>query len=259
MTLRTLTEGKAAGAANMSRDGTLARRLEGGGIPPTVRIYGWEPPAVSIGYHQQEEDFDAEGLARAGIDLVRRPTGGRAILHWHEVTYCAVIPLSCGPPRAIYRMINEALIVGIRAMGIPAELSCSGGDLRQAYGTAAGIPCFSFSVKSEIQVGGRKIVGSAQRRFGRTVLQHGSFLLGTRHRDLARFVRPAGHRSADGIGADLASRTTEAETVLGRPVTFEEAAGALAAGFELYFSRTPENPGTPEVPGAVPSSLTLQA
>jgi lipoate-protein ligase A len=258
MTFRTLSDGKAAGAANMARDEGLARELSRGEIPPTVRIYGWDPPAVSIGYHQSEEDLDRGALARAGIDLVRRPTGGRAILHWDEVTYCAAIPLAFGSPRAIYAMVNEALLEGIRAMGIPAALRGADADLRRAYSSAEGVPCFAFSVKSEIQVGGRKLVGSAQRRYGSAVLQHGSFLLGPGHRELARFVRadgdfPPGSLSA-GIAADLAARTTEAGTVLGRPVGFVEAAEALAAGFERYFSRMP---APREFPGPRPASPTF--
>jgi lipoate-protein ligase A len=258
MTIRTLTDGKAAGAANMARDEELARELGGGGIPPTVRIYGWDPPAVSIGYHQREEEIDRAALDRSGIDLVRRPTGGRAILHWNEVTYCAVMPVSLGSPRAIYAMINEALLDGIRAMGIPAGLSGPGVDLRRAYATAGGVPCFSFSVKSEVQVAGRKLVGSAQRRFGNAILQHGSFLLGPEHRGLARFVLAPGDGPRDvvsaRIAADLGARTTDAGTVLGRPVPFAEAAGALAAGFGRYFSRMPD---PREFPGPARAPHTL--
>jgi len=251
MIFRVLLDGMAAGAANMARDELLARGLAGGEVPPTVRIYGWDPPAVSIGYHQSEEEIDRAALGRDGIDLVRRPTGGRAILHSREVTYCAALPLALGSPRAIYEMINEALLDGIRAMGIPAGLSGDGADLRRAYAGAGGIPCFSVSVKSEIQAGGRKLVGSAQRRYGAAVLQHGSFLLGPAHRELARYVRAPG--GADGAGAagggpglvasisaDLAERTTDASALLGREVSYAEAAAALAAGFERFFSRVPE-------------------
>ena len=256
MTFRTLNEGRAAGEANMTRDEQLARALGRGEIPPTARIYGWEPPAVSIGYHQSPDDLDREALSAAGIDLVRRPTGGRAILHWNEVTYCAVVPLSLGAPREIYSLINQALLEGIRAMGIPAGLSASGADLRHAYATARGIPCFSFSVASEIQSGGRKLVGSAQRRFGAAVLQHGSFLLGPEHRQLSRFIRSGGpgDAAAEAIAADLELRTTDATTVLGRPVGFAEAAGALAAGFERFFSGLR---GTPSFRPDAPSIASI--
>jgi lipoate-protein ligase A len=252
MTVRVLTEGMRTGAENMSRDAGLAEALRRREIGPAIRIYGWDPPAVSIGYHQDEEDFDAAALAAAGVGLVRRPTGGRAILHAHEVTYCAVLPLSAGTPRSIYRMINEALLDALRSMGIPARLSDDDPDLRRALAAPEGIPCFSVAVRSEIRSGGKKIVGSAQRRYGDVILQHGSFLLGTAHREIARFVRSG----AAAIGADLAAHTTEAETVLGRSVGFAEAAGAVAAAFERYFTRVRE---LREPPARHPASATLQA
>ena len=250
MTVRILREGPAGGASNMTRDETLARQLERGEIEPTVRIYGWAPPAISIGFHQREDDFDVPELKRAGIDLVRRPTGGKAILHAHEVTYCAVLPLSYGAPRLLYLMIHEALLGGIRSMGIPAELNAEDQDLRRAYATTGGIPCFSTSVGSEIQVAGKKLVGSAQRRFGRVVLQHGSFLLGAQHRELARFVRPADGSPDNDIAASLTTRTTDAESILGRPVSFNEAANALAEGFEQFFAHDP---------GRLDGDITAQA
>lgn len=258
MTVRPLTEGKARGAANMARDVELALSLGRGGAAPVVRIYGWDPPAVSVGHHQDEGEIDRAALAGAGFDLVRRPTGGRAILHWNEATYCAAVPSSLGSPRAVYAMINEALLEGIRAMGIDAVLAGSDDDLRRAWSTAEGVPCFSFSVRSEIRAGGRKLVGSAQRRFPGGVLQHGSFLLGPEHRALARFVRGAG--SADpavvraAVAAGLEARTTDASALLGRPVGFDEAAAALAAGFERYFSRVP---APAEPPGPDPAFPAL--
>ena len=96
MNVSILAEGRATGAGNMARDEALARALSSGEIGPTIRLYGWAPPSVSIGFHQEENDFDRAALARLGIDLVRRPTGGRAILHWHELTYCALLPLTAG-------------------------------------------------------------------------------------------------------------------------------------------------------------------
>lgn len=253
MNVRVLAEGTASGAANMARDEGLARALAAGGIGPTIRLYGWAPPCLSIGFHQDEGDFDRGALARLGVDLVRRPTGGRAILHWHEVTYCALVPLAAGSPRAIYGMLNEALLAGIRSMGIPAELAGPGPALKAAYASPSGIPCFTVSVKSEIQVGGRKLVGSAQRRYGDAVLQHGSFLLGAQHREIAGLVRAAAPGPRAAIAAAIAGTTTEAESVLGRVVSHEEASAALAAGFERYFSDTPD---IPRPSGAAPVFAT---
>ena len=158
MNVSILAEGRATGAGNMARDEALARALSSGEIGPTIRLYGWAPPSVSIGFHQEENDFDRAALARLGIDLVRRPTGGRAILHWHELTYCALLPLTAGSALdlcdaqrgAPRRNPLDGHRRGTRRPGGRAETACA---------AAAGIPCFTVSVKSEIG-GGRKIVGS---------------------------------------------------------------------------------------------------
>ncbi len=255
MKVAILAEGRAAGARNMARDEALARALARGEIGPTIRLYGWAPPCLSIGFHQDEAGFDRAGLSRLGVDLVRRPTGGRAILHWHELTYCALLPLSAGSPRSIYALLNEALLGGIRSMGIPAELAGSGPGpgLKSAYDAASGIPCFTVSVKSEIQAGGRKLVGSAQRRYGDVILQHGSFLLGAQHREIAALVSETAPGPRGEIAAALAERTTEAESLLGRAVTYDEARAAVLAGFERFFSDTPD---IPRPTGAVPDFAT---
>jgi lipoate-protein ligase A len=233
MTLRVIIDGPAAGRLNMEKDSALAEALDRGEIPPTLRLYSWNPPALSIGYHQSASDFDTEKLRAAGIDLVRRPTGGRAILHWHELTYAIVLPLSSGAPRALYERVHEALLAGIGSLGIAAVLGGSDEGLRAAYENPGGVACFSRSVRSEIQAGGKKLAGSAQRKTGRVVLQHGSFLLGTQHRRIAGFIRSG---TGGATAPDLTAGTTEAETILGRSVSFGEAADAVAASFTDRFS-----------------------
>lgn len=241
MTLRVIIDGPAPGARNMEADSALAAALDRGEIPPTLRLYSWNPPALSIGYHQSTGDFDVGTLRGAGIDIVRRPTGGRAILHWHELTYAIVLPLSAGTPRTLYERVHGALLAGITSMGIGAELGGSDEGLRGAYETPGGVACFSRSVRSEIQAGGKKLAGSAQRKTGAVILQHGSFLLGRQHRRLAEFIR-----RTDGGAAlpDFASGTTEAETILGRPVSFAEAADAVAEAFTTRFAAGDRPPMT---------------
>jgi len=233
----------------MEKDSALAAALDRGEIPPTLRLYSWDPPAVSIGYHQSAADFDGDKLRSAGIDLVRRPTGGRAILHWHELTYAIVLPLSSGAPRALYERVHDALLAGIRSLGIAAYLGGSDDGLRAAYDSTDGVACFSRSVRSEIQAHGKKLAGSAQRKTGGVVLQHGSFLLGTQHRRIAEFIR---NGTVGEAPPDLASGTIEAETILGRGISFGEAAEAVAASFANRFS-TADRPAAPVRRASIPA------
>jgi lipoate-protein ligase A len=215
----------------MELDAALARALDDGLIPPTIRFYGWRPHALSLGFHQDEEDVDAALLRHSGIDLVRRPTGGKAILHAHEATYCAVVPLEGTSPRAVYTFINACLIRGLALLGVRAELSEAGDDLRTLYRDAASLPCFTSSARSELLVAGRKLVGSAQRKIGGVVLQHGSVLIGPEHRAIAGLLAPRIRDARAAVERDLEAKTTEIESILGRSVTFDEVVRALKAGF----------------------------
>ena len=114
--------GRRRGLFNMQFDEYLAVKLSSGIGVPTLRLYGWDPPAVSIGFNQDAGEFDEEKLRRSGIDLVRRPTGGRAILHANELTYSVVLAAGGRTPKEIYRFISEGLLAGVRALGIAAEL-----------------------------------------------------------------------------------------------------------------------------------------
>lgn len=219
------------GAVNMELDGALARSLEEGRIPPTVRFYGWRPYALSLGYHQDEADVDAAALTRAGIDLVRRPTGGKAILHAHEATYCVVVPLGDQLPRDVYRFINECLIRGLALLGIEASLSGASDDFRALYQDPASLPCFTSSARSELLVGGKKLVGSAQRKMGPVILQHGSVLIGPAHRRIAEFLSERTRDARAAIERDLEAKTTDIEAILGRPVAYADVARALRQGF----------------------------
>lgn len=227
-----LDTGARPGAANMMVDETLALRLKEGIGLPTLRVYRWQPYAVSLGYHEPANDFDAGTLQGAGVDLVRRPTGGRAIFHAEELTYSVVMPLDHRGPRGLYRFINEALLAGVREMGINAVLAPAADPARPPGNNPSSIPCFASSARSEIQWRGRKLVGSAQRRYGEVILQHGSLLLGPAHRRIVNFLSPAAFAMRDEIERHLLNRTVELRTILGRDVTFEETAGCIRRGFE---------------------------
>jgi len=217
---------------NMEFDESLARRLQKEEGAQVFRLYGWSPPAISIGFNQNIEDFDIKKIGSAGMDIVRRPTGGRAILHAHELTYSIATLYGGESPRSIYRFINEALLRGLLYLGIHASLSQEETDFRKHYLEPDSVPCFSSSAKSEIHFEGKKLIGSAQRRFGSVILQHGSLLLGPDHRKIVDFLAPHLKASKKLLEETLAARTTDAESILGRSVSFEEAAAAIRRGFE---------------------------
>jgi lipoate-protein ligase A len=140
-----------------------------------LRVYGWSRPTLSLGRNQAARQRYDEARARAlGVDIVRRPTGGRAVLHFHEVTYSVTAPVAgLGPLGESYRWVNRLLVDGLRRLGVEAcEAESSGRAPRPGVS-----PCFEQPVAGEIVAGGRKLVGSAQYRERDALLQHGSILL----------------------------------------------------------------------------------
>lgn len=206
----------------MARDRALAEWVGDGRA--ALRLYGWIRPTISFGRHEPARDlYDARSIARAGVDAVRRPTGGRAVLHDDEVTYAAAWPArALGRPRDAYLRIHRALRRGLASLGVDADIAPSAVD--RSPGPDAG-PCFRRSAGGEVVVGERKIVGSAQRRFGGTLLQHGSILLSDGQARLDGFRRGAAG------GEDLVgSGSVALDEVMERP---ERAAvvDAVIAGF----------------------------
>lgn len=230
---------------NMALDVAMAWGVGEGLAPPTLRLYRWDPPAVSIGYAQRPETaLDLAACARRGLSVIRRPTGGRAVLHDGDLTYAVAVPRR-GPwagrsVAATCRAIHEAVAAGLRRLGVPAQVA----GPRPTRGSAGGPLCFAAVSTHEITSGGRKLVGSAQRRFRDAVLQHGSIPLSVRREWLAALVRPdpATDRgpTADAEGVLARSMVCLAEA-LGRPATAEEVAGALVAGFAETFDAVLED------------------
>jgi len=231
-----LNTGFQSGSFNMQVDEHLARNFEFNVSPPILRVYGWNPSTISLGHNQNIEDFDSDKIARAGFEIVRRPTGGKAIFHAHELTYSIVMELGDRGPRAVYDDINRGLLEGLEILGIGAQLAAQDEEFRKHYQSRTSIPCFSSTAKNEIQFNGRKLIGSAQRRFGKVILQHGSFLLGPQHRRLVEFLSPQAEGTRKLLEDSFLNKTTEAETILGRTITFDEAVSAVRKGFEEKFN-----------------------
>ncbi len=172
----------------MALDHALARELQPEGA--VLRLYEWSRPTLSFGRNQRARDaYDEAHIRAGGFDLVRRPTGGRAVLHDQELTYSVVLPLRAhGGLREAYRRINEGLVAGLRSLGVPAEMSGAvGPNLPPEAGA-----CFAAPAEGEVVVAGRKLVGSAQARVEGSLLQHGSLLLRGDQDRVLRLERESG-------------------------------------------------------------------
>jgi len=224
-----IDDGPASGSENMARDEFLLDRTGEGSMPPVLRIYRFDPPALSIGFHQNPvKALDIDAVRNDGIDIVRRITGGRALLHDGELTYCIAAPagsvLFDSGLDISFRMIAKVLVRAFRSVGVGAGLvrGC-----RPPGRTGLLSPCLSSVSRHEIAAAGRKLVGSAQRRTRSSVLQHGSILM-----------RPASAAIVRYTGGDeesLGRRITSVYEEAGRDVGADEMRASLIEAFEEVF------------------------
>jgi lipoate-protein ligase A len=235
-TWRLLVTPPADGALNMATDEAILHAIADGEGRPTLRFYQWAPPCLSLGYNQPYRHVDEAACLRLGYTWVRRPTGGRAILHCDELTYSVIAPAD--EPRVVggivesYRRLSTGLLAGLRALGAAAVQAQEEKVLNPQPGAA----CFDTPSNYEIVAGGKKLIGSAQMRRRGVILQHGALPLTG---DLDRIFACLSAAQDGSAGADGAPRPESLrgyagtlEQALGRPVAFEEAAAALAWGFE---------------------------
>ncbi len=229
------------GAANMALDEALLLSRLRHGSPPTLRLFAWAPPTISLGYGQRLDGrIDLETARAMGLGLVRRATGGSAILHEGpdlEITYSVAAAAGDFDGSAdllqTYRWIGEGLLAGLRALGVPVEMV----PVQPSDPAAMPAFCFARTGSFELEVDGRKLVGSAQRRQGAAFLQHGAIMLGAEPGRLRR-VFPGGR--------DPLADMTTLETVLGRRPSFDRTAEALADGFRTAHGLTLEPGGLSE-------------
>ncbi len=236
MRWRLLETGFCGAAYNMAVDEAILLACIQGEVPPTLRFYGWKPAAVSVGYFQSMlRKVDVDACRRLGIDYVRRPTGGRAVLHDRELTYSVVVPMGIPPlPEGLlgsYRAISEAIQEGLRLLGVQAAIVLPKSGNKAKEGSAA---CFNISSQCELAVGGKKIVGSAQLRREKTILQHGSIPMDLDINRLFTVLRTPGEQKACLI-QQARERMAGLKQILGRTLTFTELAKALKIGWERRF------------------------
>ena len=228
-----IIDGTLDGAANMAVDAALLGEVERfPGARTVVRFYGWRRPTISLGRNQKvEKAVDVDYCRANGIDIVHRPTGGRAVLRCDELTYAVISNDSSYFGDTIYgnyRRVSEALCLGYNDLGIPAILAP---DTRKPDVLDNGIdpPCFLSPSRYELMVDGRKIVGSAQRRVRRSFLQHGSMPI-TCNRD--NLARATGLTDSAPLLMEMAG---VAEFLPVRP-TIEQFRETFIRAFQKYFS-----------------------
>jgi lipoate-protein ligase A len=236
------------GFINMAVDEAIMIAHKNGLVPPTIRFYQWSPPAVSLGYFQDlKKEINVKVCQDIGIDMVRRPTGGKAVLHDQELTYSFIIkendPLVNDSILETYKKISGGIIRGLSYLGIKAELVPLRGKLENHLSDRSDKArihhldfksiCFSIPSQYEVQVEGKKMVGSAQVRKGGVVLQHGSLLIKLEKDKLfSVFNFPS-----DQIREKLKSKfkATSLEEILKRKIDFSELSNILPRGFEEEF------------------------
>jgi lipoyl(octanoyl) transferase len=227
-----IIDGAIDGATNMAIDAALLDEVDGSRLRRTVvRFYGWRRPTISLGRNQKiEKAVDRLYCEQNGIDIVHRPTGGRAVLHDDELTYAVVSNDSSSFGDTIYgnyKRVSEALCLAYNQIGIPAVLAP---DTRKPdpMDNDGDPPCFISPSRYELMVDGRKIVGSAQRRVRRTFLQHGSMPITCNYQALAQATRLS---DVDLLKREMAGA---AEFMTIRP-SMEDLRRAFIQAFQEYF------------------------
>jgi lipoyl(octanoyl) transferase len=230
---RLLITPPAHGAWNMAVDESILEAMGSDRSLPTLRLYAWEPACLSLGYAQPVTDVDMPRLLARGWEMVRRPTGGWAVLHTDELTYSVIAPLNeprvAGTVLESYRRLAQALVQALNLLSLPVQVS---ENSARAHAAIPNPVCFEVPSTYEITVGGKKLVGSAQARRKQGVLQHGSLPLTG---DLTRILQVLAFPdevSRTHAADRLLGRAITVETALGRKVTWEEAARAYILAFK---------------------------
>ena len=239
-TWRLIKTPPAHGTSNMAVDEAVLEAVGKDTVPPTLRLYAWEPPCLSLGYAQPAADVSLEELTYRGWELVRRPTGGRAILHTDELTYSVIGPLAepnlAGGILESYSNLSRALLSALHMLGIPAEAQerSAGPD---ANAIERGVEknnnpvCFEIPSNYEITADGKKLVGSAQARRKQGVLQHGSLPLCGDLTRVVQVLKFLDDREQEDAARRLSNRAITAEGALGYSISWETAADSFVSAF----------------------------
>jgi lipoate-protein ligase A len=225
----------------MAVDNAILEAVNQKKVPPTLRLYAWNPPCLSLGISQPISDIDRKQLETHGWDLVRRPTGGRAILHTDELTYAVIgrkeEPRLVGSVLESYQRLSRALYQALLLLNLPVQIvrkKKSEEDRFQAI-------CFEYPSDYEITVQGKKLLGSAQARQKSSVLQHGSLPLSGDLTRITKVLRYESEEERQTAAQRMLEKATHVEAVLGTPVPWEKAAEAFQIAFQEALNLTLES------------------
>jgi lipoyl(octanoyl) transferase len=224
----------ASGAENMAVDEAILAAVGEQQALPTLRLYRWEPFCLSMGYGQRFSEVDVNRLEHLGWDLVRRPTGGKAILHGDELTYSVALPgddeLAQGDVVESYRRISQALMIALRLIGLEPQ-----SEVQEKGTQGQGPVCFEVPSHYEITAGGKKLIGSAQVRRRNGILQHGTLPL---YGDITRICECLHYEDElqrEQARQKVRERATTLEAALGQRREYDEVAQAMIEGFARAF------------------------
>ncbi|SDI25058.1 lipoate-protein ligase A [Planococcus glaciei] len=237
-----INSGQNSPAFNMAMDEALLDWHSEGLIPPVIRFYGWNPATLSIGYFQRvEKEIDMDQVSALGLGFVRRPTGGRGVLHEHELTYSVIVsedyPEMPETVTEAYRVISGGLLQGFRNLGLDAYFSVPDTDEKRAdLKKPKSAVCFDAPSWYEMVVEGKKVAGSAQTRQKGVILQHGAILLDLDAEKLLSVFKFSSPESEEAMRRKIPEKAVAINSLRERPATIEECVDAFKAGFEEALS-----------------------
>lgn len=235
---RFIDSGNCPPSFNMALDEALLDWHSEGKIPPTIRFYGWDPATLSIGYFQKvEKEINLEAVKEHGLGFVRRPTGGRGVLHEHELTYSVIVSEDYPDmPKSVteaYRVISEGILRGFQLVGLDAYFAVpKTAEEKEALKSPRSAVCFDAPSWYELVVEGRKVAGSAQTRQKGVILQHGSILLDLDEDKLFSLFKYPSDRVKERMQKAFKDKAVAINEISSRKIEIEEAKKAFFKGFE---------------------------
>ncbi|MEK5103485.1 biotin/lipoate A/B protein ligase family protein [Cytobacillus sp. FSL M8-0252] len=235
---RFIHSGMGSPSFNMALDEALLDWNSEGKMPPVIRFYGWNPATLSIGYFQKvDKEIKLEAVKENGLGFVRRPTGGRGVLHEHELTYSVIVPEEHPQmPKTVteaYRVISEGVLRGFQQLGLEAYFAVPRSkEEKEMLKNPRSSVCFDAPSWYELVVEGRKVAGSAQTRQKGVILQHGSILLDLDEDKLFSLFKYSNDRVKERTQRAFSSKAVAINELTDRKITYEDAVVAFKKGFE---------------------------